>query len=250
MYTIGYQWRTPMRERYRVRYRVRGGNAIFGWYVLDTKTGHAVSRTKTRKEAREKAFMWNLRWQARLGAAARKVAARAALKAKKQHERRLLKAEKSNIAALLATVQTPFVVTEHNYKELRKLKDTDRVIMAFKVSDNDGFGPYHGHRFPQLICKVGNVLSVPSANTNWRQSCAVGVNVGTLRWIEHDQYPFSCRVAKQRVWVVKFRGHDIAALPRQYIGSVAKFRLFRALVTDELTRTQYNFLLKEHEKQP
>lgn len=112
------------------------------------------------------------------------------------------------------------VVTKDN---LRSVYNGFRwtTLRAFKYTRPNGSSPVKPKHQPKLTCKKGAFLEVQEANTDYRATCAAGVNVGTEAWCRQEMRK------GDKLWAVEFQGTDIACVPG---GSNGNFRLYRGTV--------------------
>lgn len=151
------------------------------------------------------------------------------------------------------------VRTSAEVRALRKVNGNPRIV-AFKRSKDEGQSPHFPNNLPKLVCEAGAVLTVPGALTNARMDCGAGVNVADAIWVfkngsapsyegfkgytggpipswEERRRP----VLGVRFWRVTFHKSDIAAIPFCTDG---KFRVFNALVVEELSFQQMKAIVK------
>lgn len=144
-------------------------------------------------------------------------------------------------------------------RALRKVNGNPRIV-AFKRSTDGGQSPHFPNNLPKLVCKAGAVLRVPGADTRARTQCGAGVNVADAKWVFLDGSAPSYEAFKSyiggpvpsweerrrpvrgvRFWRVTFHKSDIAAIPQ---GTDGKFRVFNALVVEELSFQQMKAIVK------
>ncbi len=131
------------------------------------------------------------------------------------------------------------VVTPENILQIKKMKNV--ILHAFRYTKPDGRSYLKPNTKPVLVTKPEAILKVKNANTNNRQDCARGVNVGTAEFCRkgvEDSWH------KRKAWLVEFRPQDVAATPydldtdwggKRIKTPYNKFRLFRCRVVKQVT---------------
>jgi hypothetical protein len=153
----------------------------------------------------------------------------------KKHKGKPIKRRAVSKLVLGATLVTP-----RNIKKLMKMpKDT--LLVAHKMSRNDGRSPYNPSNTPILIHKIGAQLAVSAANTNKNEDCGEGVNVATLAWCEDHfrsakNWDARNRYVNGKLWLVLFTRADIACVPKYTDG---KFRLFRGTIIKQVKHPNF-----------
>ena len=109
----------------------------------------------------------------------------------------------------------PFATTP-----LLLLKDQVGKIRAYKLTKENGEGPYQGG----IVYEIGKSVSVQDACTNETQQCAAGISLATLDWCIKEWRE------GYRILIAEFTRKDIAAIPTATDG---KFRVSKCKIVGE-----------------
>ena len=100
------------------------------------------------------------------------------------------------------------------------LQDQIGQIRAYKLTKQDGTGPY----YPEIKYEVGKTYSVENADCDETKQCAEGISLATLDWcIKEFREGY-------RIFIAEFSSKDIACIP---IGSDGKFRVKKCKIVAE-----------------
>ena len=110
-------------------------------------------------------------------------------------------------------------INKHLTTPLYILQDQVGKIRAYKLTKEDGTGPY----YPSIKYEVGKTYSEKS-DCNEQKQCGEGISLATLDWCIKEFKP------GYRIFIAEFTSKDIACIP---IGSDGKFRVKKCKIVAE-----------------